>query len=278
MKKNLYIIIGSIILGAGLYFFLLQHDIAAGGITGLSLVLSNLFNFNVGILNLVLNILVLVLGAIFVSVDFAKRSILSAATVSGTIIILETIFPNIILTNDLIINVVFGPLVVAIGLGLIFYNGGSSGGTDVIASIINKYTDFPIHISLFMTDFLVIILSMFVIGVEKSFYAILSIMIQAITLDYVIQGLGRKIAIFVISDKFDEINELLITKHRRGVTLIHAEGGYTGRNKKLILTIATNRLYPIIREDILNLDDKAFIFSYTISEVFGEGFTMKELR
>lgn len=153
MKKNLYIIIGSIILGAGLYFFLLQHDIASGGITGLSLVLSNVFNLNVGVLNLILNILVLVLGAIFVSVDFTKRSILSAATVSGTIIILETIFPNIILTNDLIINVVFGPLVVAIGLGLIFYNGGSSGGTDVIAKIINKYTDFPIHISLFMTDF-----------------------------------------------------------------------------------------------------------------------------
>lgn len=277
MKKNISIFLGSILFAVGVYFFLLQHNIAAGGISGIALILSNLFGFNVGTINLILNAIVLTLGAIFISVKFVKRSILSAATVSISLILLEKIFPNTILTDDIILNAVFGPLIISLGMGLIFYNGGSTGSTDVIATIINKYTNIPIHISLFATDFIVIIFSIFVIGFEKSLYAILVIMIQDMALNNVIQGLGRKIAIFVISDKYEEINELLINKYRRGVTLLHAEGGFTGREKKLILTISTNRRYPLIREDILETDDKAFIFTHTISEVFGEGFTTKEL-
>lgn len=278
MKKNIYIIIGSVILAIGLYFFLIQHNVAAGGISGLSLVLAQILNVNVGLLNLVLNIIVLVLGALLVSVRFAKKSVLSAATVSATIILLETIFPETVLTNDMILNVIFGPIIIALGLGLIFYNGGSSGGTDVIAAILNKYTNFPIHVSLFLTDLTVIILSTMVIGLEKSLYAVLSIMIQLISLDYVIQGLDRKIAVLIISDKYEELTDLLINKYQRGVTLLHAEGGYTSNKKKIIMAIINTKMYPAIKESILAMDDKAFMFSYSVSEVLGEGFTVKELR
>jgi len=276
MKKNIYIVIGSVILAIGLYFFLIQHNVAAGGISGLSLVLSQVLNVNVGLLNLVLNIIVLVLGALLVSVRFAKKSVLSACTVSATIILLETIFPEIILTNDMILNVIFGTLIISCGLGIIFYNGGSSGGTDVIAAILNKYTDFPIHISLFLTDLTVIILSTMLIGLEKSLYAVLSIMIQLISLNYIIQGLDRKIAVFIISDRYDELTDLLINKHQRGVTLLHAEGGYTSNKKKIIMAIINTKKYPAIKESILDMDDKAFIFSYSVSEVLGAGFTVKE--
>lgn len=278
MKKNINIFIGSVILACGLHFFLLQNNISAGGVSGLSLVLSKVTGINLGVLNLILNVIVLILGVIFVNVDFTKKSILSAATVSVVLIVLEKCLPQKALTEEIMLNVIFGPLLAAIGIGIIFYNGGSSGGTDVIAAIINKYTNFPIHISLFITDFIVVLSSTFVIGLDKGLFAILVIMIQDITIDYVIQGLGRKIAIFVISDKYEEINNLLIKKHDRGVTLIHAEGGYTGREKRLVFTICATRKYPIIKDDILSVDNRAFIFSHTISEVFGEGFTIKELR
>ena len=278
MKKNIYIIVGSVILAVGMYFFLLIHDISAGGVSGLSLVIANLFNVNLGTTNLILNILILILGGIFISIDFVKKSILSVAVVSGVLIVLEYLFPNISVTNESMINVIFGPLFCAIGLGLIFYHGGSSGGTDVIAVIINKYTHIPIHISLFCTDFLVVILSAYAIGLEQALFALMAIFIQSIGLDNVIQGLGRKIAIFVISDKSEEINDLLINKYNRGVTLLHAEGGYTGRDKKLVLTICATRKYPIIKDDILRVDDRAFIFTNTISEVLGEGFTISQLR
>lgn len=277
MKKNFYVLIGSVILATGLYFFLIQHDLAAGGISGLSLVISTMFNISLGILNLVLNIIVLVLGAILIGLDFTKKSIISAGTVSLTIIALESLFSDIILTNDMILNVIFGPIFIAIGLGLIFYNGGSSGGTDLLARILNKYTNFPIHISLFLTDLSVIILSTMVIGLERSLYAVMAIIVQSISLDYVIQGLDRKIAVYIISDKYEEITNILIHKYGRGVSLLHAEGGYTSDKKKIVLAIINTRKYPVIREDILNLDNKAFIFSSSVSEVFGEGFTIKEL-
>lgn len=278
MRKNFYIFIGAILMATGLYFFLLQHNISAGGLSGLSLVMSQLIPVPLGIINLILNVIVLTLGAVFISKKFAQKSILAAVTLSVTIIILENLFPDVILTNDMILNVIFGPLIIAVGLGLIFYNGGSSGGSDVIATVINKYKEIPMHISLFFTDFTIIMISMVVLGVEPSLYAVLAVIIQSICLDYVSQGLGRKIAVFIISDKYTEINDLLTKKYHRGVTLLHAEGGYTRRDKKLVLTISNVRSFPVIREEILQMDDKAFIFSYTISEVFGEGFTMKELR
>ncbi|MFO3716278.1 MULTISPECIES: YitT family protein [Anaerococcus] len=278
MRKNFYIFIGAILMATGLYFFLLQHNISAGGLSGLSLVMSQLIPVPLGIINLILNVIVLTLGAVFISKKFAQKSILAAVTLSVTIIILENLFPDVILTNDMILNVIFGPLIIAVGLGLIFYNGGSSGGSDVIATVINKYKEIPMHISLFCTDFTIIMISMVVLGVEPSLYAVLAVIIQSICLDYVSQGLGRKIAVFIISDKYTEINDLLTKKYHRGVTLLHAEGGYTRRDKKLVLTISNVRSFPVIREEILQMDDKAFIFSYTISEVFGEGFTMKELR
>lgn len=277
MKKNVYIVTGSVLIAIGLYLFLLQHNISAGGVSGMSLVISKLLNLPIGPINLVLNIGILFLGSVFISKDFAKRSILSAATVSLMIIFLESYFPDVNLTNDLILNVIFGPLIIAFGLGLIFYNGGSSGGTDVIATIINKYSNIPIHIGLFFTDLTVIILAMFILGFEPSLYSVLAIIVQAICLDYVSQGLGRKIAVFVISDKHEEINDLMVNKYHRGVTLLHAQGGYTGREKKLVLTISNVRRFPVIKEEILKLDDKAFIFSYTISEVYGSGFTKNQL-
>ena len=278
MKKNISIFVGSLVLGAGLYFFLLVHDISAGGVSGLSLVASYLFNIDLGLINFILNAVVLILGAIFVSVDFAKKSLLSATVVSVEIIILEKLFPGASLSNDALLNTLCGPIVVAIGLGIIFYNGGSSGGTDVLATMLTKYTGIPLHISLFFAEFIVVVLSAFVIGLEKSLYATLAIIIQSLAVDNVIQGLGRKIAIYVISDKYEEINDILIRKYNRGVTLLHAEGGYTGRNKKLILTVSTFRRYPLIKEDILKVDDRAFIFTNTISEVLGEGFTINQLN
>ena len=103
-------------------------------------------------------------------------------------------------------------------------------------------------------------------------------MIQLISLDYVIQGLDRKIAVLIISDKYEELTDLLINKYQRGVTLLHAEGGYTSNKKKIIMAIINTKMYPAIKESILDMDDKAFMFSYSVSEVLGEGFTVKELR
>ncbi len=108
-------------------------------------------------------------------------------------------------------------------------------------------------------------------------YATLAIMIQSIGFDYFMQGFGRKISIMVISDKYKEINQMLVNKHAKGVTLLEAEGGFSHNEKKVVMTITSVRSFPAIKDDILQIDDRAFVFTYTISEVLGEGFTYNQL-
>lgn len=277
MKKYIWIFFGSFLISAGLYFFLIQHDIAAGGVSGFSVVLSNIFPvLSVGVTNAVLNVLIMSLGVIILGFDFAKKSIFASLILSAFIIIFERVFPNVILTNDKIINIIFGAITMSLGLAIVFYNGSSTGGTDLIASVLNKLTGIPIHISMFLADFVVVISSMIVFGVELGLYAVLTIMIQSIGIDYFIQGFGRKIAILVISDKYEEINKLIISKHKKGVTLLKAEGGYSYDDKKVVMTVTPFRMYPKIREEIINVDKKAFIFTYQVSEVLGEGFTFDQ--
>lgn len=277
MKKYIWIFFGSFLISAGLYFFLIQHDIAAGGVSGFSVVLSNIFPvLSVGVTNAVLNVLIMSLGVIILGFDFAKKSIFASLVLSAFIIIFERIFPNVILTNDKIINIIFGAITMSLGLAIVFYNGSSTGGTDLIASVLNKLTGIPIHISMFLADFVVVISSMIVFGVELGLFAVLTIMIQSMGIDYFIQGFGRKIAILVISDKYEEINKLIISKHKKGVTLLKAEGGYSYDDKKVVMTVIPFRMYPKIREEIINVDKKAFIFTYQVSEVLGEGFTFDQ--
>ena len=279
MKKYLWILFGSFLIGGGLYFFLLSQDIAAGGLSGFALVLSRAFPFlNLGFVNLTLNVIVLLAGMIFIGFDFAKKSLISSLAVSGYILIFEKVVPNVALGDDKIINILFGSIIVSFGLAIVFNHEASSGGTDLIAAIFNKYFNVPLHICLFFADFIVVLLSAFIFGISLAMYATLAIMIQSMGFDYFMQGFGRKISIMVISDKYKEINDMLINKHAKGVTLLEAEGGFSHNDKKVIMTVTSIRSFPSIKDDILQIDDRAFVFTYTISEVLGEGFTYYELN
>lgn len=279
MKKYLWILLGTFLLSAGLYFFLVQHDIAAGGISGFSIVLSTIFpRLSIGSINLVLNILVLALGILVLGYDFVKKSLFASFALSGFIILFERIFPNVILSHDKIINIVFGAIVMSLGLSIVFYHDASTGGTDLIAAIVKKLTNMPIHVCMFIADFLVVSLSIKVFGIELALYAVFTILIQSLGIDYFIQGFGRKIAILIISEKYEEINKLILEKHKKGVTLLKAQGGYSLENKNVIMTVTSVRKFPIIREDIISIDDRAFIFTYQVSEVLGEGFTFDQLN
>lgn len=278
MKKYLLILLGSFLIAGGLYFFLLSNDIAAGGLSGFALVISTAFPvLNLGIVNLILNILVLIAGVIFINFDFAKKSLVSSLAVSAFIIIFEMLVPDVSLSDDKIINIIFGSIIVSLGLGIVFHHEASSGGTDLIAAILNRKFGLALHACLFMADFVVVSLSAILFGIEMALYATLAIMIQSVGLDYFIQGFGRKIAIVVISEKYKEINDCIINKHERGVTILKGEGGFSHRNQEVIMTVTTVRRFPSIKDDILTIDDRAFIFTYSVSEVLGEGFTFDSL-
>lgn len=273
-KKTFNIVFNSILLAFGLYFFLLQHKIASGGVTGISLIMANWLDFfTIGQWSLFFNMILFIMAFFLMGKDFGKKTVLSALIISLAIMFFEKKFPNTILTNDIIVNIFFGAGIVSYALSCIFFNDASSGGTDIIAAILNKYFNITLAKSLFAIDFLVVMFAIKEFGVEIALYAILSVIIQSFGLNYFIQGLGRKIAITVISDYSGEINEMILGKYKRGVSLYKAEGGYSHKQRNIILTVVPFRKYISIRDDILKIDKNAFVFTHTISEVLGEGFT-----
>ena len=273
-KKTFNIVFNSILLAFGLYFFLLQQKIAPGGVTGISLIMANWLDFfTIGQWSLFFNIILFIMAFFLMGKKKKKKTVLSALIISLTIMFFEKKFPNTILNNDIIVNIFFGAGIVSYALSCIFFNDASSGGTDIIAAILNKYFNITLAKSLFAIDFLVVMFAIKEFGVEIALYAILSVIIQSFGLNYFIQGLGRKIAITVISDYSSEINEMILGKYKRGVSLYKAEGGYSHKQRNIILTVVPFRKYISIRDDILKIDKNAFVFTHTISEVLGEGFT-----
>lgn len=273
-KKTFNIGFNSILLAFGLYFFLVQHKIAPGGVTGISLIMANLFTIlTVGQWSLLLNIILFIFAFFLMGKDFGRKTVLSATIISLAIMFFEKYFPNTILSNDMIINIVFGAGIESYALSCIFFNDASSGGTDIVAAIFNKYFRISLAKSLFAIDFLVVMLAIKEFGIEVALYAVLCVVIQSFGFNYFIQGLGRKIAITVISDFSSEINQMILSKYRRGVTLYKAEGGYSHKKRDIILTVVPFRKYITIKDDILKIDKNAFVFTHSISEVLGEGFT-----
>lgn len=279
IKSTIMITIGSLILAFGGYFFLINNGIAAGGVTGISMIASEFLPImTTGQWSLVLNIFLFVLAFWLIGKKFGISSMYSSGIVSLSIIIFEKIFPNgVTLTEDMILNVTMGAVIQAVGMGIVFFYEGSTGGTDILAVILNKYSHISVGNSLLIIDVLVIVLAAISFGIDKALYATLTILITSPLIDYMIQGLGRKIQMMIISDKVDEINNLILKDYDRGVTLLHAEGGYSGRDKRIILTVLTRRQYLDLRSDVEKIDDKAFIFTNYISEIYGEGFTFDKL-
>lgn len=274
ISKMIKIFIGSVIMSIGLYFFLINNDIASGGVAGISMIAAQLFPImTTGQWSLLLNVILLVVAFFVIGVDFGLRSTLSSLVVSFSLIVLEKLFPNVILTDNIVMNIIFGAGIVAFSLAIIFFNDGSSGGTDIIAAIINKYSRLSLTISLFIIDTLVLLAAATVFGFDNALYAILAVIIQTSGFNYCIQGFGRKIAIYVISEKNDEISDMILSKFNRGVTLLQSKGGYSHADREVILTIVPFRNYIKMKDEILEVDNKAFIFTHAISEVLGEGFT-----
>ena len=272
--KAINIIFNSILIAFGMYFFLVQHNIASGGVTGISLIFSKWFSFfTVGQRSLFLNLILFILAFLLMGKEFGSKSVLSATVISLSLMYFEKFFPNTIFSNDTIINILFGSGIVSYALSKIFFNNSSSGGTDIIAAIVNKYFGVALAKCLFSIDFLVVVMAVKEFGIEMAMYAVLSVIIQSFGFNYFIQGLGRKIAITIISDYNDEINSMILNKYRRGVSLYKSEGGYSHRKRDILLTVVPFRKYVPIRDDILKIDENAFVFTHTISEVLGEGFT-----
>ncbi|MDY0236129.1 MAG: YitT family protein [Gudongella sp.] len=273
-KKFMWINLGLIIMTIGLYYFLMPSKLAVGGATGAAMILSYLIPIPMGIILGFLNIILFITAFLILGKEFGGYTVYASLALSGMIALLEIVSPMAKpFTDDLFINLIFGIVISGIGMGIVFNHNASTGGTDIIAKIINKYTRIDIGKSLLISDFFITLFAGLVFGARLGMYALLGIVINSFIIDKMIAGFNVKINMIIISVEFDPINNYILNDIGRGTTIYHASGGYSNEDKRVINTIASRSEYIKIRDFVKSTDDKAFVsISYT-TEVEGEGFT-----
>lgn len=279
MKKGLikeYFIItfGLILVAAGIHFFLVPHNLAAGGLTGLAMVINHYFPaLSIGVLMFIGNIFFFVIGFIFIGKGFGVKTIYSSLMLSVIIAIFEKAMPvTKPISEDILINLIFGILIGAIGMAIVFNENASTGGTDIPAKILNKYFNIEIGKGLLIIDFIVTGLAVIAFGATTGMYALLGVIVNGTVVDYVIDGLNITKRIEIISSDCESIRKYIIEDLERSATLYRAVGAYNLEERDVIVTVMGKKEFIKLKNHIKSIDPRAFIITHNVHEVLGEGF------
>ncbi len=286
------IAIGATIMALGLVWFLGPYKVSAGGVSGISIVLSNTLGLPLGLTMLVLNIPLFILGIIVLGKRFGVRTFFGFTVMSVmTDLINEGIYGhllpgrykayllsdpasvNVLKDLDPLLAAIFGGVLLGFGLGLVFRAQGSTGGSDIIAQISVKYNFMTDGQTFLIFDFIVISLGAIVFNnLGYALIGFVALFVSSKTVDVVIEGIGNTKGLYIISDNWTAIRDRVLKEVERGVTIIHGEGGYTGKPKEILLVVVTRRNIYKVRQIVIDEDPKAFMIITDIHEAYGLGF------
>lgn len=277
MKQNIkeygIITLGVFLIAISIEYFFAPNNLAAGGVTGLSVVITHYFPaLTVGGITFVMNLFLFVIAFIVVGGDFGFKTIYASFGLSFILWFMDEFIHPQALTSDLMLATVFGTIITAIGLAIVFNINASTGGTDILAKILNKYTSFNIGISLLCVDFLVTLLGAITFGADKGFYALLSVILNGPLIDKIIAVMNQKKQITIISDKNEEIASFIMDELKRGCTSLAGAGAYSKENKQIIYSVLDKKEIEKVKEFIDTIDPEAFFTIGQIDEVQGKGF------
>lgn len=279
IKKISIILVACFIMSVAARFFNIPLNIAAGGVTGFAQILHSLIpSLNIGIIMLVCNIALFILGYFTLGKEFGIYTIIGSLSYSTFVGLLESFVEvNEPILEDTLANLILGSVFMGFGLALVFKQNASTGGTDVIAKILEKQFGMSISKGIFIADAAIIIFAGIIFGIQSGIYALLSLYTSTYVLDAVIAGFRNKIQMTIISSHLDVINQYIQKDIMRGTTLYEAQGGYTRENKLILVTIVGKKQYIKIRNFINSIDDDAFVYISNISEVIGYGFSREQM-
>ncbi len=274
IKFFLLLNIGLIFTAIGIAVFKAPNKFVFGGTSGISIIISTLFPmFNVGISMWIVNIILVVLGSAFLGFKKMGMMVYSSFALSFFVTLLEEIFPlENPLTDDLFLEFCFAVILPAIGSAIAFNIGASTGGTDIIAVILSKYTSLEVGKALLVTDIGVVIFATIIYGPKIGMYCALGITLKSTIIDSVIEGLNLRKVCTVISEKPEEIKTFIMEQLHRTATEQNAYGAYSNKKEKVLMTVLTRSEAAKLRGYIRKVDKKAFITIVNSSEIIGKGF------
>ncbi len=275
-KKTLFeyflITLGVTIMAVAVAVFFAPYEMVTGGVTGLAIIIEKFTEGKIPIwlTNAVVNIPLLLLAIKARGFKFLAKTLYGTLYFSFALYFTEFI-PKI--EMDLFLVAVFGGLLDGIGLGLVFRAMGSTGGTDLIASIVTKYyPHFAIQKVLLAVDGCVIAVGLFTFGPMKTMYALIAVFILSKTIERILEGLGFAKATFIISESYVEISQELMKRLDRGVTALNGTGMYTGGQKNVLMCVVSVKEVVTVKDIVKEIDPNAFVIVTDVREVLGEGF------
>ncbi|WP_066633628.1 YitT family protein [Desulfolucanica intricata] len=263
--------VGVILTALGLDMFLVPNKIAAGGVSGLATILYYLFHMPVGLVMLLLNIPLFIMGFYRLGLGFVIRSLYGTVALSVAVDILAPVLP--VPTGNLLLASLYGGILSGLGLGLVFRYKGTTGGTELLAAIIRTYTSMSTGQLLFLVDAAVVIAAGIVFNsAELALYALISIFVTAWLIDLVLEGFSYDRAFIIISEHSDKIAGVILKNLDRGVTALQGRGLYTGAQRDVLLSVVSRSEVSRLKEIVYEVDHRAFIIMTEVNEVLGEGF------
>ena len=275
LKEYLLLTVGVLFVVIGVYFFKFPNNFAIGGVTGLAMIVSNLTGGALSSATVVtiVNSVLLVIGLIVIGKDFGIKTVYGSFLLSGSLQLLEVIYPmSAPFTNQPVLELAFAVGLPAVGAAILFNTGGSTGGTDIVAMILKKYSSFDIGQALFCSDVVLTLLAFPTFGMQTGLLSFLGLILKSTVVDMVIESMNLCKYFTVICDDAAPISEYIVQELHRSATVCNATGAFTGNDKKLVLTVVNRSQAVALRQFIRNNQPTAFILITNTSEIIGRGF------
>jgi len=274
IKEYLLLNIGLLLLTANIHFFLAPNHFVIGGTSGLSIIIHHFIpTWPIGLILLMIEVLLFVVGFLLLGFKFGLKSFYCSISLSLYVWAFERFLPLAgPLSDDRLVQLVFGLLLDAIGLVIIFQQGSSSGGTDIIAMILNKFYSINIGTGILLADIVIASSSFVVFGFENGMYAILGIILLSLFINFLSAQIHLSKEVVIISSESDVIKSYITKDLHKGATVHSAIGAYTNQEKNIITTFLGRKEFLKLKKFIMNIDQQAFITVHNTNEVIGNGF------
>ena len=276
MIAILLVVLGNILYALTVKLFLLPADLVTGGTTGIGLAVNQYTGISISTFVLIFNIAMLIVGLLILGKQFALTTIISTFLYPIALGIFERVLGNVALTDNLWLCTLFSGLGIGVSLGIVIRSGASTGGMDIPPLVLNHFLRIPVSVSLYVFDFVILLMQALYNPVEKVLYGIVLVLIYTIVLDKLLVFGTTRIEVKVISKQHEKIREAIIHEMDRGVTTLSARSGYMGEDTQMVFSIISNRELPRIEKIIRNIDPESFMVVSHVSEVRGHGFSMKK--
>ena len=273
LKNFSLLTISTLIMAVGIYFFKFANNFTFGGITGIAVLVAKFLPISASDFSFVVNILLLIIGWIVLGKSFAEKTAYSTILLSVSLSLLERIYPmSHPLTNEPLLELIFAILLPALGSAILFNIGASSGGTDVIAMILKKYTSVDIGKGLMISDLIFTLAGFLVFNVKTGLYSLFGLIMRSALIDNFIESFNRSKYFHVVTSNATCICDFIQNDLQRGATIVKATGAFTGDDKYIILTVLSPSQAVKLRNFIKEQDPKAFLLVSNTSEIIGKGF------